>query len=466
MGEELGQFVRAPGLDLGIEGLDNHLAEALRGAHDVRGVHGLVGGDEDKALTAVHHGGIGGLIGAEGVVLDGLTGAVLHEGDMLMGRSVIDDLRPVFGEHLEHPSAVADGADEGHEVEVRMGIAELVLDIIGVVFIDVKDDELLWVMRRDLAAELRADTSAAAGDEDGLPAYEVIDLLHLGTDLIPAEKVLDRDILHVGDGDLALGKLGDAGHDLELGIRLLADVQDVTALFQGGAGDGEVDLLDLVLRDVFQDALAAAYHGDAVDEAAPLVRVVVDDAGDLFLHVLHALDIAEDNLTGAPGADEHDALVGAAEVLLMQKEDQAIGKADPGHKKKLDQGAGKVVGHGHAVEEEGNPPGMQAGRHEGGQEDTDQLCKARKTPDAVIQFKNNKDDKPDHGIGGRKHAPGVAVGHGDIREEAVIADPEGQKVREAHGDEIVQGQEHGDNLPMLDQRAFVSGLVRHDNILE
>ena len=289
------------------------------------------------------HGGIGGLIGAEGVVLDGLAGAVLHEGDMLMGRSVIDDLRPVFGKHLEHAAAVADGSDKRHEVQVRIRVAELVLDVIGVVFIDVEDDELLRVMRRDLAAELRADASAAAGDEDGFPAYEVIDLFHLGTDLVPAEKVLDRNILHDGDGDLALGKLGDAGHDLELGVRLLADVQDVTALFQGGAGNGEVDLLDLILRDIFQDAFTAADHGDAVDEAAPLVRVVVDDADDLLLHVLHALDIAEDDLTGASGADEHDALVGAAEVLLMQEEDHAVGETDPGHKKKLDQSAGEVV---------------------------------------------------------------------------------------------------------------------------
>ena len=463
--EELGQLVRVSGLDLGVEGLDNHLAEALRGAHDVGGVHGLVGGDEDKALTAVHHGGIGRFIAAEGVVLNGLAGAVLHEGDMLMGRSVIDDLRPVIGKNLEHPSAVADGADEGHKIQVREGVLQLVLDVIGVVFVDVKDDELFRMMGRDLAAELRADASAAARDEDGLAAYEVIDLLHLGADLVPAEKVLDRDILHDGDGDFSLGELGDAGHDLELGVRLLADVQDVAALLESGAGNGEVNLLDLILRHIFQDAFAAADHGDAVDKAAPLVRVVVHDADDLLLHVFHALDIAEDDLSGASGADEHDALVSVTEVLLMQEEDHAVGEADPGHEKELDQGAGEVVGHGHAVEEEGNSPCMQAGRHEGGQEYTDQLVKTRKTPDAVIQFEKDKDDQSNHGIGRREHTPGVVVGHGDIRKEAVIADPEGQEVRKAHGGGIVQSQEHGDNLPMLDQRSFVTGLFGHSNIL-
>ena len=186
VGEEAGQLGGFSGLDLRVEGLDDHLTDALAGAHDIRGVHGLVGGDQDKALTAVNHGGIGGLIGAEGVVLNRLTGAVLHEGDMLMGRSVINDLRPVIGKDLKHPSAVADGADEGHEVQVREGILQLVLDVIGVVLIDIEDDELLRVMGRDLAAELGADGPAAARDQDGLAAEEVINLLHLGADHLPA----------------------------------------------------------------------------------------------------------------------------------------------------------------------------------------------------------------------------------------------------------------------------------------
>ena len=116
VGKELREVGGLAGLDLGVEGLDDHLADALAGAHDVGGVHGLVGGDQDKALTAVHHGGVGRLVGADGVVLNGLTGAVLHEGDVLVGGGVIDDLGMVLLEHLKHTPAVADGTDQDHEV--------------------------------------------------------------------------------------------------------------------------------------------------------------------------------------------------------------------------------------------------------------------------------------------------------------------------------------------------------------
>ena len=461
VGEELGQLVGTAGLDLRIKGLNNHLAEALRSAHDIRRVHGLVRGDQDKALTAMHHGGVGGLIGPEGVVLDRLAGAVLHEGNMLMGRSVIDNLRMKLRKHLEHSSAVADRADQGHEVQVRIGILQLILDIIGVVLIDVKNNQLLWMVCRDLSAELRTDGPAAAGDENDLPAHEVIDFLHLGTDLVTAEEVLDRDVLHIRDGDIALGKLGDAGHDLQLAVGLLADIQDITALFEGGTRNGKVDLLDLILLDILENRLAAADHGDPVDKTAPLIRIVVHDTDDLLPHVGHALDISKNNLAGAARADEHHAAIGTAQVLLMQEENHPIRKADPGHEKELNQGASEIIGQGHTVEEEGNPPSMQSRRHQGGKEDADQLREAGETPDAVIQAEDNKNHEADHRICGNEHAPGVPIDHRDIRKLAIVADPEGQEVREAHRGGIVQGQEHGDDLPMLNQGSFFAGFTIH-----
>ena len=78
MGEQLGDLPGLALLDLGVEALDDHLAQPLAGAHDVGGVHRLVRGDENEPLAAMDHGGIGGFIGADGVVFDGLAGAVLH----------------------------------------------------------------------------------------------------------------------------------------------------------------------------------------------------------------------------------------------------------------------------------------------------------------------------------------------------------------------------------------------------
>jgi len=253
VGEELRDLGGAALLDLGVEGLDDHLTEALGSAHDVGGVHGLVGGDQDKALTAMDHGGVGRLIGADGVVLDGLTGAVLHEGDMLMGGGVIDDLGMVLLKDLEDTPAVADGADQGHEVEIRIFLAQFQLDGVGVVFVDIKDNELLRVVARDLAAELRADGPSPARDEDDLAVNEVENLAQIRCDGLAPQKVLDGDVLKFRNGNLTRHQLIHARQDFQLRAGLVADAEDFLPVLTGHAGDGEDDLGDMVLFRVLQN---------------------------------------------------------------------------------------------------------------------------------------------------------------------------------------------------------------------
>ena len=310
MGEKRGNRVCLAGLDLFIKGLDDHLAEALAGAHDVGGVDGLVGGDEDKALAAVKHGGISRAVGAEGVVLDRLAGAVLHEGDMLVGSGVIDDLWTVGAENLVQAAAVADRADERDKVQVGILLAQLQLDSIGVVLVDIENHQLFGVVRGDLAAELGANGAAAAGDQDGLAGDEGKNLFHIRLNRLAAEEVFHGDVLHGGHADLILNQLIDAGKLFELAAGLAADRKDLLFLFAGGAGDGKIDLVDLILLNSWEDVLAAADNGNAVDIAVPLVGVVVDDADDPVVRPVGLLDIAEDHLAGGAGADEHDTCAG------------------------------------------------------------------------------------------------------------------------------------------------------------
>ena len=107
---------------------------------------------------------------------------------------------------------------------------------------------------------------------------------------------------NAADGDFAANQLGDAGHNLYLAVGLLAYIKDVASLLYGGAGDGDKDLLDLVLFYILKDALPAAYNGDTVDVSSPFVRVVVDDADNLLTDIRKALEIAENNLSGAAGS--------------------------------------------------------------------------------------------------------------------------------------------------------------------
>lgn len=95
------------------EGLDQHLAQTLGAAHDVRRVDSLVCRELDEPLHAVLGGGGQQVLGAKDVVLDGLGGADLHQRHMLVRRRVKDDGRLIGVEHLVQSCFIADGADEG-----------------------------------------------------------------------------------------------------------------------------------------------------------------------------------------------------------------------------------------------------------------------------------------------------------------------------------------------------------------
>ena len=59
---------------------------------------------------------------------------------MLVGRRMVYDVGAVFLKHRLDPVGVPDGADEHHQVQVRILLLQLQLDVVGVVLIDIKDN--------------------------------------------------------------------------------------------------------------------------------------------------------------------------------------------------------------------------------------------------------------------------------------------------------------------------------------
>ena len=155
-------------MGLAVHHLDDHLAEPLACTHDVGRVHGLVGADEHESADTIVRRCPRHLIGAHDVVLDGLVRAVLHEGDVLMRCSMENDFGLVRGDDGVDATGVSNGADERDEIERGVVPTQLLLDVVGVVLVDIEDDELFGLVSRNLTAELGTDGSATTSDENSL----------------------------------------------------------------------------------------------------------------------------------------------------------------------------------------------------------------------------------------------------------------------------------------------------------
>ena len=151
------------------------------------------------------------LVRADDVVLDAFAGGVFHERHMLVSGGVEDDIRPIVVEQLINSARIADGANENGKVQAFMVFGkQFLLNVIGVVFIDVENNEMLGVMGRNLPAEFCTDGATAACDKNDLAGELVEDFVHVDFDGLAAEQVFDFDLLKSADGHFAAGELDEA----------------------------------------------------------------------------------------------------------------------------------------------------------------------------------------------------------------------------------------------------------------
>ena len=115
-----------------------------------------------------------------------------------------------------------------------MFFPEFELDGIGVVLVNVKDNELLRLMRGDLTTQLRPDASAAARDHDHLAMDIVENLRQISAYRFTPQKILNGDVLHGADTHAPHGKLGHAGNLLERAAGLAADAEDFLLILSRG----------------------------------------------------------------------------------------------------------------------------------------------------------------------------------------------------------------------------------------
>ena len=95
---------------------------------------------------------------------------------MFVSGRVVNDVRLVlFKDHVD-AAAVADGADEHHQVQVFVFSPQFLFDIVGIVFVNIKDDQLFRLVGGNLPAELAADGTASAGDQDDFTFQVLKDL--------------------------------------------------------------------------------------------------------------------------------------------------------------------------------------------------------------------------------------------------------------------------------------------------
>ena len=269
-----------------LQALAQHLGHALGGAHDVGRIHRLVGGNEHELADP----GRGRRTRAHGsahdIVAHRLPGvADFHERHMLVGGGVKHEYRPMLVHHRLHAYRILAVGDQGDDLEARPHRFELLLDGVERELRQFAQHQPARRKACDLAAQLRADGTAGAGDQDTMPADELPQAGVVEHDRIATEQIIELDAAQLRDGDLAVSDVVERRHRHDLHPGFGGKFDRAAAHRVRNARHGNDGGADRALRRDCRDLVDAAQHRDAVHVAAALELVVVEQADHAPLRI-------------------------------------------------------------------------------------------------------------------------------------------------------------------------------------
>ena len=233
-------------LIMAVERLHDHLADSLARTHDIRRGHRLVCRNHDELFRVVLCRRHSGFPGAEYIVFDRLVGAVLHQRHMLMRCCMVHNIGMIRFKHIVDPARVAHAADQNHQIQLRILFLQFLLQVVGIVFINIKHDQLRRLVTGNLTAQLASDGTAAACNEHNLILHISQNGIDIHADRFPAQQVFDLDVPQLADVDFAVYELIQSGKAAQLAVCLFTDFQDILNLRRRRRGDRQENFINIV----------------------------------------------------------------------------------------------------------------------------------------------------------------------------------------------------------------------------
>ena len=177
--------------------LQNHFCQALGGAHDVGGPHGLVGADQNKVLHPVARSRLGTHQRAPHVVAQALCRVVLYQGHVLVSGRMVQRVRLPGVHDLVHTHLVTHRRQQGHNFDgllfcgfcCRLG-QQLLVYLVKRDLAHFYQQQLFGIVFQNLAAQLTANAATRPGDQHCLVKAVSVDQQTVGLDALAAQQIV------------------------------------------------------------------------------------------------------------------------------------------------------------------------------------------------------------------------------------------------------------------------------------
>ena len=159
---------------------------------------------------------------------------------------MVHHLWPIRRKYRIDSSGIPNGTNQDHQIQIRVFLFQFLLNIICIVFINIKHDQLFRLIRCDLTTESGSNASASSGHHHLFAMNKRMDLFHIYFDRLPSQQLLHVDIPQSAHLDLSSQELIHARQVFQLTSRLFTDIQNISLFLCRSARYRYNDLVDLI----------------------------------------------------------------------------------------------------------------------------------------------------------------------------------------------------------------------------
>src|SRR3954452_11001781 len=127
-----------------------------------------------------------------------------------------DVFRTILGVNLSQPALAGDVTDDRHQLQLRVGLAQLQVEEVEVALGLIEQNEPSRTAGGDLTGQLRADRARSSGQENHPILQVSAHRRQAEIDRGPPQQLLDADVAELIDGEAAVQQLVQRGQGLEL----------------------------------------------------------------------------------------------------------------------------------------------------------------------------------------------------------------------------------------------------------
>ena len=317
-----------------LHSLNDHLTDTLGCSHDIRWIHGFVRRNENHAFRTGSSCRHRYIISSKYIVLDGLIRAVFHKWHMLVCSCMKNNCRFIICKYGIYPMRVSHRSNEYDQIQLWKVLFQFLLKIIGSILINIENDKLRRMMRRDLPAKLATYRTSTTGNQHDFSCNISHHFIQIRLYRFPSEEIFNLYLTEIRYGYFLIDNLCHTRQNLNLTSGVLAELQDFLFSCSRKIRNCNKNLPHTILFGSPWNFAVISHNRGPKDLASDLILICINDTSYAVTDLRTVLHIFDKKVCAVSCTDHHRRNYLShtdSKVIMTDNTQSTIHKPAPGN---------------------------------------------------------------------------------------------------------------------------------------